>query len=448
MADKYPCVACRKEVTKTKNDRYRTHTDGDGEPCGMSSEPVPEHVLAQPTPAGSDPSVPREGIDFAVCPQCERKVQLTGLGYFEVHAPTLRGGGRCEVSGVRAKHARRTEDVPLPDDDVTAGPVTVTAGTSVPDSTSSDSTSRISSESQTPSPSPVTSSDAEGEPVGVVQFHLAPLLDERILQPFSHILQPTPYERVQAQPMGELAKELATKIQETFYAYSNRKTSDNRSAQTTLGPSEIGTPCDRRLAMALMGVSPVNPGGDGWAAFVGSCTHVGMAEIYSFADAGTGRYAVELPVFLGVPTVPRGTTDLLDRRDGTVVDWKVMGKYSLDKFKKEGPSETYRTQAHVYGLGAERGGEKVRNVAVVGLPRAGSSLDEMHVWTEKYDRKFAQDALKRVEVIANDVRHLRGLPSPNPDMVIAAAFPTGDDCQYCPFHLKNDKEMRRGCPGG
>src|SRR3546814_1833504 len=39
------------------------------------------------------------------------------------------------------------------------------------------------------------------------------------------------------QPMSDLAKELATRIKETFYAYSNRKTSDNRSAQTTLGPS-------------------------------------------------------------------------------------------------------------------------------------------------------------------------------------------------------------------
>src|SRR3546814_5586222 len=64
-----------------------------------------------------------------------------------------------------------------------------------------------------------------------------------------------------------------------------------------------------------------------------------------------------MPVFLGVPTVPRGTTDLLDRRDGTIVDWKVMGWSSLKKFKEKGPSDTYRTQAHVYALGAERSEE-------------------------------------------------------------------------------------------
>lgn len=496
----------------------------------MSGVEIPGHL--NPVSADADPSVPVEGVDFATCPQCTRKVKLTRLGYFEPHDETLRGGDRCRVSGVRLKHARRTETVPLPGDEpkepeaaipavkdsessgrapsatampgdsqidwskvgdlkhlpdeleekeaaeeeaereylmaqaaaLEAAPTPTAPAPDIPESSTTateavgdapaadPSSPALTSTREVLQPSPVelvTSSDAEEEPVGVVQFHLAPLLgDGTILQPFSHILQPAPYEKVRAEPMGDLAKELATKIQETFYAYSNRKTSDNRSAQTTLGPSEIGTPCDRRLAMALLGVPPVNPGGDGWAAFVGTCTHVGMAEIYTFADAGTGRYAVELPVFLGTPTVPRGTTDLLDRRDGTVVDWKVMGSYSLKKFKEEGPSATYRTQAHVYGLGAEKGGEKVRHVAVVGLPRAGRSLDEMHVWTEKYDRKFAEAALKRVEDISTRTWTLGR--SPQSDMVnmsVAREFDTADDCRYCPFHLKNDKEMKRGCPG-
>lgn len=538
---KYPCIECRKDVTATKNDRYRTHSDGDGDPCPQSSAPIPEHVLAA-GPSDLPQDVPRPGVDYQICPQCDRKVKLTQLGYFEPHDQTLRGGDRCPVGGVRAKHAKRREDVLLPGDekpgsvipkvsaqqeitslaptstnagaggsptelpptsgegeidwsDVTEGPGSGSdnsAGTpkpidwskvgdlkhlpqgtpeggweeaerlaasalpasssastetgSPPASTSSSSTSETSSGSPTPSPSPDTSSDAEeSEPAVVGPFHLAPLLgDGTILQPFSHILQPTPYEGpVKVLPLEGLARDLATKIKETFYAYSNRKTNDNRGAQTTLGPSEIGTPCDRRLAMALMNVPAVNAGGDGWASFVGTCGHTGMAEIYTFADAGSGRYAVELPVFLGIPTVPRGTTDLLDRRDGTVVDWKFMGSYSLKKFKAEGPSDTYRTQAHVYGYGAKRAGEKVKNVAVVGLPRAGSSLDEMHVWTEPYDEKLAKDALARVEKIHQEV-YVQGA---KPQMQVAATFPAGDDCRYCPFHLKGDKEMVRGCPG-
>lgn len=516
---KYPCVHCRKDVAATKSDRYRSHTKGDGTQCGLSSVDIPEHVLANGPVDGKAPAdVPVEGVDYAVCPQCGRKVKLTQLGYFEPHDQTLRGGDRCPVGGVRAKHARKVSDVLLPGDEkasphpgvkdsatpaanrgVSAEPTGVTPEpadgprpepahgeridwskvgdlTQLPKetpihetnlardpmvSTSSTSTSEISSGSSAPSRGSVTSSDAPGEPEGSASvdsvplvLHLAPLLDDVILQPFSHILQPGLYEGPQKpEPMGELAKELATKIKETFYAYSNRKTADNRGAQTTLGPSEIGTPCDRRLAMSLLGVPPVNPGGDGWAAFVGTCTHAGMAEVYTFADAGTGRYAVEMPVFLGIPEVPRGTTDLLDRRDGTIVDWKVMGAYSLKKFKLEGPSSTYRTQAHVYGLGAERAGEKVRNVAIVGLPRAGSSLDEMHVWTEGYDRKFAQAALDRVGKIANEIQGRRddtgalAADTPADIMYLARQFPAGDDCLYCPFHLKGDKEMKRGCPG-
>lgn len=579
MADRYPCHACKKNVSKTRNDRYRTHTDGDGEPCEQSSDLIPQHILeAGPVDPKAPADVPVEGVDYAQCPQCTRKVQLTRLGYFEPHDETLRGGERCAVSGVRYEHARRAVDVPLPDDEkpkpgaerlkvrdsetISPAPGSTSAGAgstrtappqtdgseidwsdvqaeriaSLPDGTlklkgepwldptpidwskvgdlkhlpgekeaefkaevdrarrdyslipdrqsappaassastesnspESPSTSTLSLSDTTPTES--TSSGAPGRtesaPAAAEVFSLGVTVSDRFLQPASPFLQPaawTPpvpvflqppeYEGpVKGEPMGELAKELATRIKETFYAYSNRKTSDNRSAQTTLGPSEIGTPCDRRLAMALMGVPAVNPGGDGWAAFVGTWTHQGMAEVYTFADAGTGRYAVELPVFLGTPTVPRGTTDLLDRRDGVVTDWKVMGSYSLKKFKAEGPSDTYRTQAHVYGLGAERAGEKVRNVAIVGLPRAGRSLDEMHVWTEKFDRKFAQAALDRVEKIANDIQSKRddtGALAPDTPadiMYLAKQFPAADDCTYCPFYLKGDKEMTRGCPG-
>ena len=115
MADRYPCHACKKDVARTKTGLYRSHTDGGGGLCPNGAEPVPEHILAAgPVTAGDDPAAPREGVDCAVCPQCERKVKLTRLGYFEPHDQTMRGGDRCPVSGVRAMHARKLDDVPLP----------------------------------------------------------------------------------------------------------------------------------------------------------------------------------------------------------------------------------------------------------------------------------------------------------------------------------------------
>jgi hypothetical protein len=76
----------------------------------------------------------------------------------------------------------------------------------------------------------------------------------------------------------------------------------------------------------------------------------------------------------------------------------------------------------------------------------------MHVWTEKFDRKFAQAALDRVERISNEISVMSGEATvsdagPTSAMGAAEAFATADDCRYCPFHLKGDKEMTRGCPG-
>ena len=556
MADSYLCRSCSKVMTATKNSRYRSHTDGNGEPCVMSSEAIPEDLLAQGPLDGKAPKeVPAEGQDFGTCPHCQRKVQLTAGGAYWPHQTTLRGGEKCPNSGMKFQPLKPTEDVPLPGDSppdkslysvthpkvsaqmevdqerigvprvpsaiLTSGPdgvadlsaytepagpthpvvaAAVASGAvspktrdetyeanmlqqpmdpeaamqelidlrqemeaSVPSAGSGASTESSSPESASTSNNSLTpsgGSESEGtvsslpttpSPASTGPFKLGKKLSEAISQPWSPFLQPPEWSGTEKpEPMGDYAKELATRIKETFYSYSNRKSVDNRGAQTTLGPSEIGTPCDRRLAMTLLGVPAVNPGGDGWASFVGTCGHVGMGEVYKFADAGTGRYAVEFPVLLGIPSVPRGTSDLLDRRDGTILDWKFMGAYSLKKFKLEGPSETYRVQAHTYGLGAKLAGEVVRNVAIVGLPRAGSSLDDMHVWTEKFDPKVGQAALDRVQRIAAEVEKSNteaGLDVQVHSMRRAKRFPTADACRYCPFHLKNDKEMVRGCPG-
>ena len=516
MATKYLCTAetCRKEVAKTKSDRYRTHTDGTGERCDMSSEPIPEHVLAQPAEDGDDPSVPKEGLDYAVCPQCVRKVALTRLGFFEIHDTTLRGGEQCPVSGVRYKHARRTDDVPLPGDEalpasaarpavsaqeeaVQAGlaekplgqrlmeaaaitssaptsesagadssppepppstgatePATPTSAPAVPPhlSPESGSTSKGS-----PGPAPSTSSDAPGapeEPASAGPWRLAPAVSGLFGQPFSPFSQPgeIPVRIKLADSMSERGKEIAVRLKETFYAYTNRNASDNRSAQKRLGPSEIGTPCDRQIAMKLLGVRPVNPQ-EGWAPFVGTAVHVSLAEMFEWANgAGSGRYHTEIPVELPSELVPRGTLDLYDGVLYMVDDHKLMGRWSLDKLIQQGPSETYRVQLHTYGLGAERAGFKVKEVALIGWPRQESSLDKLYVHVEKYDRKIAEKAIARVERIATEVRYRsgeiasNGFVSENP-LEVAETFPAGDACRWCPFHLRSDKGFKRGCPG-
>lgn len=236
--------------------------------------------------------------------------------------------------------------------------------------------------------------------------------------------------------MTGLAAEIAARMKEIFHAYNHRRTEDNRNAQQTLGPSEIGTPCDRRLAMSLMRVEPVNPGGDGWAAFVGTCVHAGLAEMLAWSNAGSGRFAVEMPLTYQSALVPKGTGDALDRVLLCFLDHKAMGQWSLSKLKREGPSALYRTQVHVYAKGARAQGEKVEHVALIGWPRVESTLDELFVWTEPYDATVAQRAFERVERINAKVQEGYGFNE----------FAVAKDCAYCPFFLK-DGDNSRSCNG-
>ena len=431
VADKYPCTKCRKDVMATKAGKYRTHSDGDGEPCEYSLAAIPEHVQPHAGPA----DVPVEGVDYGVCSNdagCGRKVQLDEKGRFKVHDTTLRGGDRCGMSEM--SYSSTVDGVPN---------ARARAGGS---DTVTDAATTLSPESTTTSEAPA---DSVSEPSNEGPFSLGTQLSERFLQPGSPFLQPPPYERAPKAEMTDKGKEIAARLREIFYAYSNRNTSDNRSAQKTLGPSEIGTVCDRRLAMSLMGIEPVNPGGDGWAAFVGSCGHEGLEQMFKWASANTGRFETEMKLQFGSTLVPKGTGDLLDRTLMMFLDHKFMGEYSLKKLRAEGPSETYRIQVHTYAYGAILAGEKVKDVAIIGWPRAGSSLDGLYVWTEKYDKKIAVDALKRVETIHAQTQSRRQYDTENL-LEVSKSFPTGAkyECKFCPFYLPGDKEMARGCSGG
>lgn len=266
-------------------------------------------------------------------------------------------------------------------------------------------------------------------------------------------------------------RELLARIKETFYAYTNRSA---RSQQTTLGPSEAGTPCDRRLALHMLGMRPVNPGGDNWASFKGTCIHAGLADMFSWADAGSGRYSVEMSVDVPSAIVPRGTLDRIDRTLCMVLDDKCMGEWSLDKFRRVGPSPTYIVQVHIYAYAARRRGERVDKVAIVAWPVVEQSLDGMATWVRDYDPTVAPAALRRVEEIQQRTRELedsehgvRGDVRGNdhgivPDtgtgevsehlevrrqLKIASHFEVSDDCKFCPYHAPDDQAREMGCNG-
>lgn len=482
MAVKYDCVSCRKQVTGTKNNRYRSHTNGDGDNCDMSSVEIPEHVLAQPVGDDDRPDVPREGVDFAVCVECGRKTKLTRLGYFEPHDETLRGGEKCLMSGVRYRPEETVEsplltepgtsEVPKVRDSAEAA-VVASEGVSATAKANLERTPMEPASPESTSMSPVSPEWTEVSDSFLLQTVHAMLMDAAGVPEdpatvgssgtdrqqgggFDDLLFEKPPSRYPSRSknpprkMTERELEVATRIRETFYAYTNRNAKDNRSAQTTLGPSEAGSSCDRQIAMKLLGVTPVNPQ-EGWAPFVGTAVHKDLAAMFEWANgSGSGRYVTEMSVSFGDPNVPRGTLDVLDRVLYMVDDHKLMGRWSLDQLRREGPSVTYRVQLQIYGLGAELAGEEVREVALIGWPRQESSLDKLFVHVEPYDRSVAEAALARVGRIAAEVKKSNadaGLDIQAGSMRVAREFETGDDCKWCPFHLKGDKKMERGCPG-
>lgn len=169
-----------------------------------------------------------------------------------------------------------------------------------------------------------------------------------------------------------------------------------------------------------------------------------MADIYEWADGGSGRFAVETKLNYPSARVPKGTGDLLDRKYRAFVDWKFMGTWSLNSLRKKGPSDTYRIQVQTYGLGAVTRGEKVEKVAIVGLPRQGTSLDEMYVWSEDFDPAVGQAALKRVEDISHQIQKV----SPGwTEAQVVKSFDVEGDCRYCPFHLPGAQDINDGCNG-
>ena len=53
-----------------------------------------------------------------------------------------------------------------------------------------------------------------------------------------------------------------------------------RSRQTTIGISELGHPCARRLAYKTLGVEPTNTDHDSWPAIVGTSVHAYLERAF------------------------------------------------------------------------------------------------------------------------------------------------------------------------
>jgi hypothetical protein len=211
-----------------------------------------------------------------------------------------------------------------------------------------------------------------------------------------------------------------------------------RSKQKSIGPSEVGTPCIRRIGYRLLDVESVNQA-DTWLATIGTAVHAWLAATYEAANQALGRerYLVEQRV--QVDESLGGSVDIYDVDRRLVLDWKVVGDTSLKRYKSKGPGDQYETQVQLYGKGFANAGHPVEHVGIAFLPRGGS-LRGLHIWTAPYDEEKAKTALQRLE-IARTVTATAGIEA-------LALLPAVESfCNFCPFFLPASTNLRVGCPG-
>lgn len=243
---------------------------------------------------------------------------------------------------------------------------------------------------------------------------------------------------------GGVAQTIAEQIKVFIKAAANNAP---RSRQTTIGPSEVGEECARKLAYKVMAWPEVPADRDPWASVIGTAVHAWMADHFEKSDPKKERYRVESKVTVrdgyGHDAPLRGSSDLFDRETGRNYDWKIVGTTTLRKYRRRGhPGGKYRIQAHLYGLGMANAGETVEEVCVVFLPRS-HSLEDTWVWVEKYDPQIALDALARLDSIRALV--LKTDPEANPSAW--SIFPTADSCHFCPYRRIGSTDLATGCPG-
>jgi hypothetical protein len=218
-----------------------------------------------------------------------------------------------------------------------------------------------------------------------------------------------------------------------------------RSQQKRIGPSEVGTPCTRKLAYKLGEVPEANPRGAAWRPTVGTATHAWLADAFVAENLRLGwtRYLLELSVspgeIDGTPVV--GSLDLYDRVTGDVADWKIVGITTLRTVRRSGPTPKYRGQLHQYGRGCTRRGLPVGNVHLGYLPVNGE-LGDAHWWSEPYDEAVAVEALDRASAIARAGKAL-GYAAVGAVSSIAEDF-----CSGCEWFAPADPDPAAGrCPG-
>ena len=221
-----------------------------------------------------------------------------------------------------------------------------------------------------------------------------------------------------------------------------------RSAQRLIGPSEIGG-CERKIGFKLAYGSTMAQEPGGWAAHVGTTQHAWadwwwrkkMKRGELRMPDGSERFLSDVKVDQIVPWVAGGTIDLFDKLLGRVIDWKHPGQSTGKKVKAGYVSPGYYAQAMTYGLGLQRMGYVVNDVALCFIAVGADGIKKQatfKVWP--FDPAVAWDRLRNIYVIE---KRLKTEPVRS---VLESLETQNDFCQGCPALIGNG-DRRAMCPG-
>lgn len=233
-----------------------------------------------------------------------------------------------------------------------------------------------------------------------------------------------------------------------------------RNQQVSIGPSEIGQECERRLALTLLGSDKINDTRDEWTSSVGTAVHSWLEAAFlaanrRLADEGLPpRWLIEQTV--EVRPGLTGHTDVYDMQTATVLDHKSPGVTSIRKYKnatdprtgaRGWPGQQYQWQAHLYGMAWRRLGFPVRSVAIAMYPRSGLIRDTW-LWKEPYDPAIADKALARMDALLVGMDIAEELKSLSE--YLFGLHRDTSNCSWCPFFTLGPKppaDASTGCGG-
>jgi hypothetical protein len=221
--------------------------------------------------------------------------------------------------------------------------------------------------------------------------------------------------------------------------------SSKRSQQVALGCSEIGDPCQRRIAMTMAGLPRVNFTPDPWPSIVGTSIHTWLENAVNAYQLkfGSQGWLTELEV-MASDWLP-GHIDLYHRGMGLVLDLKNPSRDNFRKMKKEGIGDRYFTQIQAYGKGVKRAGKPVKRVGILTLPRDGN-LSELWCKTFPFDEAFIDAKIRDLEALGEYLVKLDVLD--NPDNWVQVPPTPSRLCGWCPhYNFSLDKPGANGCPG-